>query len=228
MNPPPGAYGPMYGGPGLYMPPPPPPPMETGVHEHDGFYLRMGIGIGRLGATFRSDSSAELQGKVEGSMAKGAGAFEFAIGGTPAPGLVIGGMLNASGTQDVTTDNLTVNGARTTDIHYDQASLGFLGPFVDYYIDAQLGWHVEGALGIAWFNLPEGRQGSLRATSETKTGGLGFAVGAGWEGWVAKQWGMGALLRLMYASVETNQNDSERWMYKALAFPELLFTVTYH
>jgi hypothetical protein len=32
----------------------------------------------------------------------------------------------------------------------------------------------------------------------------------------------------MYASVETNQDDNERWSYKALAFPELLFTATYH
>jgi hypothetical protein len=202
--------------------------METGIHEHDGFYLRMGLGIGRLAAVFRSDDSAQLQGPVDGSFAKGSLALEFAIGGTPAPGLVIGGTLNSSFTGDVTTNDLTVNGARATDLNYDQASLGFLGPFVDYYIDAHLGWHVQGALGIAGLTLSEVRRGNTIVRSETRTGGLGFAVGAGWEGWVGKQWSMGALLRLMYASVETNQSDTERWMYKALSFPELLFSVTYH
>jgi hypothetical protein len=210
------------------MPPPPPPPVETGVREHDGFYLRMGVGIGRLGASFESERSAELGGSVDGSFSKGTLALELAIGGTPAPGLVIGGMLNGSGTGDVTTADLRVNGARTADLNYRQASLGFLGPFVDYYIDAQLGWHLQGALGVSWLNLSEGRRGGNEIRSKTETGGLGFAVGAGWEGFIAKQWSMGALLRLMYASVETNQNDAERWTYRALAFPEVLFSATYH
>jgi hypothetical protein len=202
--------------------------METGVREHDGLYLRLGAGIGRLAASFDSERSAQLGGSVEGTLAKGAGAFELGIGGTPAPGLVIGGTLNASFSGDVTTQDLRVNGAVAPDIHYAQAALVFLGPFVDYYIDAHLGWHVQGALGVAGFSLTEGQRGFNQVRSRTETGGLGFAVGAGWEGWIAKQWSMGALLRLMYASVETNENDSERWAYRALAFPELLFTATYH
>lgn len=212
------------------MPPPPPPPMETGVREHDGFYLRMGLGIGRLAASFNSERSNKLGGSVDGTLARGAGALELAFGGTPAPGLVIGGTLNGSFAGDVTTQDLTVNGSRVPDITYNQVTLGFLGPFVDYYIDAQLGWHVQGALGIAGLTLVEDdRNGTTpRVRSRTETGGLAFALGAGWEGWIGKQWSMGALLRLMYASVETNQDDNERWSYRALAFPELLFTATYH
>jgi len=201
--------------------------METGAREHDGFYLRMGIGIGRLSASFDSERSAELQGAVEGTFARGSLPIELAFGGTPAPGLVIGGTVNVAGTGDVTTNDLTVNGARVTDMKYAQASLWFVGPFVDYYIDAHLGWHVQGALGIAGLNLTEGRRGQTEVRSRTEAGGLGFALGGGWEGWVGKQWSMGVLLRLMYASVETDQ-DNERWGYRALAFPEFLYSVTYH
>ena len=204
--------------------------METGVREHDGFYLRMGIGVGRLGASFNSERSTQLAGSAEGSFANGAFASELAFGGTPAPGLVIGGTINLSATGDVTTQDLTVNGAPVPEITYRQASLLFLGPFIDYYIDAHLGWHVQGALGIAGLTLVEEDRSVARprVKSRMETGGLGFAIGAGWEGWVAKQWSMGVLLRLMYASVETNQDDNERWAYRALAFPEFLYSVTFH
>jgi hypothetical protein len=210
------------------MPPPPPPPMETGVREHDGFYLRLGAGLSRIGATFASERSSELRGPVEGSLSHGAVVSEFAVGGTPAPGLVIGGTFNLALAGDVTTSDLKVNGAPAVDIHYNGASMVFLGPFVDYYIDAHLGWHVQGALGLAGFNLTEGRRSGTQVRERTEAGGLGFAVGAGWEGWIGKQWSMGVLLRLMYASVETNQNDFERWSYNALSFPEVLFSATYH
>jgi hypothetical protein len=207
--------------------------MDTGVHEHDGFYLRLALGLGRLGASFTSDHSNDLGGSVDGSLAHGAVTFELGVGGTPAPGLVIGGALYVSGAGDVTTHDLTVNGSRASDEHLDNVGVALLGPFVDYYIDAKLGWHVQGALGLASVNVTEGTrtEGPLvgeQITRKHDTGGLGFMVGGGYEWWIAKQWSMGALLRLMYASTETNKDAPERWSYKALSFPELLFSVTYH
>lgn len=212
------------------MPPPPPPPVDVGAHEHDGFYLRLGGGLGRLDASFASDQSFDLDGSVDGSFAHSAIAFEISVGGTPAPGLVIGGGLYLSSAGDVTSSDLKVNGAAAADLHHNNATLWLLGPFVDYYIDPKLGWHVQGALGVAGVNVSEGTRGGsdTQITRRHDTGGLGFEVGGGYEWWVGKQWGMGILLRLMYASTETNKDQPERWTYKALAFPELLFSVTYH
>jgi hypothetical protein len=210
--------------------------METGVREHDGFYLRMGIGVGRLAASFSADDSTQLGGSVDGALAHGALVGELGIGGTPAPGLVIGGSISFSGTNDVTTHDLSVNGATVSDLSHQNASMGLFGPMVDYYIDPKLGWHVQGVLGLAWVNVSEGIRDGRPVTSKHNAGGLGFSVGGGWEGWVGKQWSMGALLRLTYASAETNPDQNvprgsapvERWAYKAISFPELLFTVTYH
>lgn len=210
--------------------------METGVREHDGFYLRMGVGVGRLAASFSADDSLELGGSVDGALAHGAVTGELSFGGTPAPGLVIGGSILLSGAGNVSTHDLSVNGAHAADLSYNGAAMWLVGPFVDYYIDAKLGWHVQGVLGLAAVNVTTGERDGVFATSRHNAGGLGFAVGGGYEGWVGKQWSMGALLRLMYASAETNPDDNvpngarpvERWAYEAISFPELLFTVTYH
>ena len=229
---PPPPAGPGYGNPsGQYPAAYPPPPLlaPTGAREHDGFYLRLGLGGGRLGGSVGSNSSSELRGAFDGSFGRGSLAFELAIGGTPAPGLVIGGGIWADSAlgQPNSTD-IRVNGKAASALTFDRASIGLLGPFVDYYFDPKQGFHLEGALGIASMNLGKGSRGSS-VVSDTKTmGGLGFMLGGGYEWWIAEQWSLGAILRFLYVSTESNHNDAEVWMGKGYAFPEILFGATYH
>lgn len=219
--------------PGQYMAPAvyPPPPLlpPQGAREHDGFYLRLGLGGGALGGSFGSDSSSELHGAFDGSFMHGSLSFELNIGGTPAPGLVIGGgvWLDFAIGQPQSTD-IRVNGKPAPALVLDHAEIGLLGPFVDYYFDPKQGFHVEGALGIAWMNLGKGTRGGAVTSDEKAMGGLGFMLGGGYEWWIAEQWSLGALLRFLYVSTESNRDDSEVWMGKGYAFPEILFGATYH
>jgi hypothetical protein len=227
--PPPPGYGP------AYYPPPygyggyygPPPPMHLNrPHVHDGLYLRLGLGIGRLGAHFTTDESADFGGSVDGSVANVSGVFEVAVGGTPAPGLVLGGGLWFDGTGRHATHDLKVNGTPTQNLRFDGVDLGLVGPFVDYYINPRLGFHVQAALGVAIVTVGRGDDGPH--SYDQTLGGLGFMLGTGYEWWVADQWSMGAIVRLLYGTVESGRDEYEQWNYKVLAIPEIAFVATYH
>jgi hypothetical protein len=199
-----------------------------GIREHDGFYLRLGIGGGRLGGSFGSNDSSELGGAFDGSFGRGSLSFELNVGGTPAPGLVIGGGLWADAAlgQPRSTD-IRVNGRGAAPLVLDHASIALLGPFVDYYFDQKLGWHLEGALGIASMALGRGTRSST-VTGDKTMGGLGFMIGGGYEWWIADQWSLGGILRFLYVSTESNHDDAEVWSAKGYAFPEIMFGATYH
>jgi len=126
------------------------------------------------------------------------------------------------------TTTLKVNGRDTRSLLFDRASIAILGPFVDYYIDPKLGWHAQGAFGIATMAVGKGSQSQGTVTGEKTMGGLGFMLGGGYEWWIAEQWSMGALLRFVYVSVESSHDDREVWMAKGFAVPEILFGATYH
>jgi hypothetical protein len=207
---------------------PPAPPDDRGIREHDGLYLRLGLGLGRIGASFTTDFSQELGGSVKGSVAGGGLAFEFAVGGTPAPGFVVGGALYFEGAGQPQSSNLQVGGHAASDLSYNGVSLSLIGPFADYYIDPKAGWHVQGALGVAQMTIGNATQNGAAATARHNLGGIGCMLGGGYEWWIGEQWSVGALVRAVYVSVESNRDETDRWSYRALAVPEVLFSATYH
>ena len=80
-----------------------PPPAESNprtYHMHDGFYLRASVGFGSLHAAFSDD-------RVSNDTLDGAGGslhLNLLIGGSPSPGLALGGALLAEGTASVDFD----------------------------------------------------------------------------------------------------------------------------
>src|SRR6185312_13646838 len=96
-------------------------------------------------------------GSVEGSIGAVAGAFELAIGGTPAPGLVIGGGIFSSATGNTSTSDLTVDGHGVGKLDYKSINFTLVGPFIDYYFNERSGFHLQGALGIAAMDVSSGR-----------------------------------------------------------------------
>jgi hypothetical protein len=102
-------------------------------------------------------------------------ALEFALGGTAAPGLVVGGMTSPK--------FLLVGGS-------EFATMSFLGPFVDYYPDPSNGLHFLGGVGVATTNVPD-RWNSFAVSFEA-------LAGLGKEWWVGSQWSIGLLGRLSY------------------------------
>ncbi len=147
---------------------------RPGVRRHDGFYMRLGVG------------AAALAGEVGAVELGGAGlATEFALGGTVAPGLVVGG-----GSYPVFVPTTSYEFATGEKQDGDGTTVALIGPFVDYYINPAGGLHVQGSLGL--------NSSALKAPSELEQSGvgLGLMLGVGYEWWVGEQWSMGVLGRL--------------------------------
>lgn len=231
--PPPGPPPPGYG-----EPPPPPPKPATGAYEHDGFYLRVGLGVGYMAFDYSRDDR-EGGVPVAGSAADAATAFEFAIGGSVAPGFVLAGIISASGINAPESEDATINGVPIASASRPEelgnTTYGLIGVMGDWYIDPKQGFHVQGALGIAGVAFAEesGRLHDVtvddeprvvRATGKHDAGGFGVMVGAGYEFWVGSQVGIGPLLRFDYGSAQSEKKD---WQHNAWAL-SLLATLTYH
>lgn len=175
--PPPAAYPP-----GAYAPPPPgyyaAPPPPIGVHLHDGFYLRMDFGYGLLGVTETTDPST-IDVKVKGS----GGSFALGLGGTPTPGLAIGGELLVQ-----VASKPTVEAAGIELQSNSAVALSTFGPFVDWFPDPKGGGHVGAMIGWASF-----------AGTNYSSSGYGAALFGGYDFWIGDQWSLGPLVRLTAA-----------------------------
>jgi hypothetical protein len=169
--------------------PPPPAPVDRKFRQHEGFYLRVGGGLGALGADFdragfdasSGGTSLELEALVGGSPASG-----LSIGGGLLAGLQLGGEWEADDIVGNTSANLTTI---------------IVGPFADGYPHPRDGWHFGGLLGLASvaFDGPGGDGGSDAL-------GVGGAGWAGYDFWVAPEWSIGAALRID-ALRATNSDD---------------------
>jgi hypothetical protein len=186
------------------------------VHNHDGFYLRLGIGFGFMNTTGEVDVPGSNELKITGAGLTG----EFLIGGTPAPGFVIGG-----GTMGFTVfdPKFEVNG-QEQNTTADSVNLSMIGLFVDVYPNPEQGLHIQGMIGYAQLSSDE------TDSDDERPGGLGLSVGVGYEWWVGEQWGVGILGKLAYASTKidgTVGGTSVDITYTTVA-PALLFTATLH
>jgi hypothetical protein len=177
--------------------PPPFTDVDPTVRNHDGFYLRLGLGVGPL-------YSSEAGGVGIPS--------ELALGGTPAPGLVLG------------VGNYGVVIPKPDDDR-DAGQLAFnaWGPFVDYYLDPKLGAHVQASVMFV-FGLSSPKDGVEGAYGP----GYGAALGAGYEWWIAEQWSLGVVLRAAYYTVTLEGRNSGTKTDVSGFVPAVLFAATYH
>jgi len=169
--------------------PPPPAPVDRKFRQHEGFYLRIGGGLGAIGADYdratldasSGGTSLELEALVGGSPASG-----LSIGAGLLAGLQLGGEWEADGVTGNTSADLTTI---------------IVGPFADGYPHPRDGWHFGGLLGLASvsFDGPGGEGGSDAL-------GVGGAGWAGYDFWVAPEWSIGAALRID-ALRATNSDD---------------------
>lgn len=179
---------------------------------HDGFYLRMGVGVGLGGSLVSSDSKAI----GDYSFGGGAGAFDLWVGGTPVPGLVMGGAFSVLG---IGSSQRSVDGTR---VPGDVAgSTGLLGYFVDVFPDPARGLHFGGALGLA-----SGSAKIKDSDREFRGGGLGLQAWGGYDFWVSSQWSLGGMLRFLGS---VTREESAGVEYEAsLGAATLSFTALYH
>lgn len=171
----------------------------------------MALGIGLGGARVSTDSTSVPDYTFAGS----GGALDLWLGGTPIPGLALGGALTGFG---IGSDRRRAEGET---IYGDlTGSTGMVGFFADAFPDPEAGFHFGGALGLA------------SASSEIKDGrkfegsGLGLQAFGGYDFWVGEQWTIGGMARLM-GSLTRETRDGTKYETSLGGFT-LSFTALYH
>ena len=126
---------------------------EGGVREHDGFYLRVGIGPGYALGTNKASGFG-----VNANVRAMDISTEIAVGGTVLPGLVVGGgtfsMVAPSPKYKIGDTEATAGG------HHVSGT----GVFADYYFDPHKGLHAQTALLFAagYLEGKDGKESGLR------------------------------------------------------------------
>ena len=173
---------------------------------HDGFYLRMDLGLVLASTHVTANDVAHPSYSVGGA---GLG-LDALIGGTPSVGLTIGGALSFQGFGHS-------NGS--------SANLGMLGVFVDGFPTPNKGLHFGGLLGLA-----SNRTQRPNNVDEFRGRGLGLAAWTGYDWWVADEWSMGGMLRFSGALTRDKPRGSADGVeFKGSSYElAFLFTVLYH
>jgi hypothetical protein len=219
----PGYGQPSYGQPGMTEPPPPPEPAEnTSAYNHDGFFFRMGLGLAY------GSANVDIEGSDAERTARGFGLnVELLFGGTPAPGLVIGGGLIGytfpNPTQEIDGEEVPSD----FDITMNLSTIDF---FVNYYPDPKSGLQIQALIGFGVFSAVDDDGDSLfqDTSGDEADNPTGPVVGAGigYEGFVGQQWSIGVMGRLVYAPVSTTVVDSD--VDVGLLAPSVSFIATLH
>lgn len=143
------------------------------AYRHDGFYLRITNETQFLGFYGKGpEGSASVKGLASGAM--------LALGGTPVPGLVIGGMLGSE----------MVRGkfkGRPTDQAEEDATMAraMLGVLVDWFPQVHDGWHVGAALGFAGITLSDA------ALADSVSAAFSAKLFGGYDWWIGPEWSLG-------------------------------------
>jgi len=185
--------------------PEPAAPVDRKFRQHEGFYVRLDVGLGTL-------LSAKVD--VPGDELSSSGLtlnYDLLIGGSPAPGFTIGGGvlggLQLSGDWEFES-GVTGSGDLVTLL---------IGPFADGFPDSKGGWHFGGLAGLARtaFDAPGD-------DSDEDAFGFGGAFWGGHDIWVAPEWSVGGLLRL--DALRTSKDD----VTTTAVGLTLMFTVLYN
>jgi hypothetical protein len=115
------------------------------------------------------------------------------------------------------------SGDATFDESADAGVLSAIGPFVDYYPRPKFGLHVQASPTVVL--LSPGASDSFG--NGVRGVGYGLMLGAGYEIWVANQWGGGWLLRVQGNKIRLEDDDGNEFESLSI-LPSVLFSVTLH
>ena len=218
----------------LVAQPAPAEPVERkGVRFHDGFYLRLGLGVGALMSSTVKPSGATDSYDITGVSEQ----IDISLGGTPVPGFVIGGGIFGSFTP-APSYSQSVNG-ETASVDGGSLMAEVVGPFIDVYPNPSQGFHLMAAVGPAIISAAKGDPkyvcvsngcGTVEMPGTAYSGtGFGLVAGVGYEAFVGDQWSIGGIARLMYTSATMSPDDSSYVKADVSAIvPGLLFGATFH
>ncbi|HVJ18312.1 MAG TPA: hypothetical protein VM686_22990, partial [Polyangiaceae bacterium] len=193
---------------------PPPPPVRRTYHNHEGFYLRMAGGLSLGRTVLATDTAASPDYELGG----GGFALDLLIGGSPAPGVAIGGGLQFAG---MTAPEIEIDG-RDEEVATSTGH-GLLGVFIDGFPDPHGGFHLGGMLGLASVQIE--REDELDV-ERYEGGGVGASAWVGYDWWVGPEWSLGGMLRFTGSLTRQEKEDLTR---QASTYDlAILFTALYH
>lgn len=187
-----------------------PPEHTPGVEAHDGFMLRLALGLG-YGSVTQSAGAATF--KLTGA----SGSFSVDVGGAVTENAVIHARI-----ADFFefSPHVTVNGKDAGDAQNVSIGGVFVGPAFTYYF-MPVNLYLTGAVGMSWIRAAN----SDENTSYTSDIGIGVNADFGKEWWVSDNWGLGVAGRFWY----THATDKEAGIdvkYDMTGFG-ILFSATY-
>jgi hypothetical protein len=185
---------------------PAPPPLGQRTYQyHEGFYARLDAG---LGALFGAKVSGGLADVTSSGLELD---YDLLIGGTPAPGFVLGGAV-VGGLQ--LTGDWEADGTKVADANLNTL---IIGPFAEGFPQPNGNLHFGGTVGLSHQGV------DVAGTSGgTSAWGVGGAFWAGTGVWVAPDWSVGGLLRLQ--ALYGKDGDLTVTSFGA----SLMFAVTYN
>ncbi len=167
---------------------------------HDGLFvqLALGFGPGWLNEEAKDPSAVVVLGSDEVAMSAVTGMFEVLVGGTPVPGLVLGGALTG---HSMVNPTMEVDGEK---LETEDTSVGIsqLSLFANWYPDPRQGFYLHGSVGYG---------------SATVTG-----AGLAYDFCVGDEWSVGPQFRFTYAPLDSDVVSD------TFISPILAFTATYH
>ena len=157
------------------------PAVPRTYHVHEGFYLRTSVGFGFYKSSFNDNK----RGNTEYSDDGGSMSLDLLIGGSPSPGVSIGGGL-------------------LLDPQFGKQGgvSGLIGPFIDGFPDVNRGWHLGGEVGLGVQSFR-----NVNANERQRANGIGGAFWVGYDFWVAGEWAIGPEVRVL--GMRTNDGKSD-------------------
>lgn len=211
--------------PGLSGPVGPPP--DVGARVHDGFYLRVSAGFAAYDERLDS-GDLPLGGSLAGRNRGIASVSDVAIGGTVAPGWVIGGGIFSA---DLLASTLRTSGSGLSGVpaELDPGLRGssVFAPFVDWYPNVRGGFHARGALGLATLT-PRVFGHPATERSEYLAVGGGLVLGVGYDWWVADEWSIGVMSQAVARLMIGTDDADVKWTHIVTTTPGLYVCLTYH
>jgi len=172
------------------------PAVQRTFHLHEGFYLRTSVGFGSYRASFTDGNQSSRNFVEHGSSMS----LDLFIGGSPSPGVSIGG-------------GLMLEPLFGADYERDSVGLGshggfstLIGPFIDGFPDATKGWHLGALVGFAGQSF---QNFTPTGSKTSRAAGVGGAAWFGYDFWVAGEWAIGPELRLMGMRTSDTKSDED-------------------
>ena len=179
-----------------------------GIHEHDGFFLQMDLGVGAM-------SSKASSGGIDVELSGTAAQFSLVLGGVVAPNFIVGGHLWGV---TVSSPDVKVNGSSLGSVSDSSIGLSGVGLNLTYYF-MPINIYVSATPSIGVLTAKQGG-----SSYDTKNG-FAFRLAAGKEWWVSDNWGIGLNLQFAHSSNEDKGTNPPTW---ATNWFGVAFSATYN